>query len=243
MAVAACLPDWAKAGGSCPYGHSSGILLGTWTWPSEGVGAVHYVAAFYSFMPMLLLGGFVLLGFWTRGARELLAFLYQWICIWVMYALKLTFQQRRPEGSCSTSCGMPSGHTLESIGTLTWLLLEVFMAKSLEPKQKGSIAAIGGALLLPVGWSRVVFNDHSWPQVLAGAAFGVVVAVLWYGLLQQRIVLWLLKLIKSCLPFFQLNYPIDHLPEEAPWNPSTGKVGYGSTAEEGAGVQPAAPQN
>lgn len=239
MATKACIPDWAEAGGECRYGQTSGFLLGTWTWPNEGVTAVHYVAAFYSLMPCLLLCFIALAFLWTRGLREILAFIYQFLCVWVMYGLKLLFQQKRPEGSCLTSCGMPSGHTLQSIGTFTWLAIEVGRARIYEPKQKALILGVAGLFLLPVGWSRVVFNDHSVEQVWAGAAFGAVVAFLWYGLLQLRVTMWVLKLLKSWIPMLDLNYPLDAAPEE-PWAPAAAAkaASYGATRDpEGTSSQ------
>ena len=52
----------------------------------------------------------------TRGVRELFALIFQGLCITTMALLKLVIGMPRPEGSCSTTCGMPSGHSLEPLG-------------------------------------------------------------------------------------------------------------------------------
>eukprot|EP00434_Breviolum_minutum_P024902 symbB.v1.2.021993.t1/scaffold1933.1/size95709/2 len=225
MSAQACVPQWAKAGQSCPFGVKAGILMGTWTWPNEGATWIHYVAAFYSFMPMTLIFAILLLGLWTRGLREVLAFIFQFLCLIVMYILKMIIKQPRPEGSCSISCGMPSGHTLETIGTFVWICLEMCYASTISSRQKGVVIGVAGLLLIPTGWSRTVLHDHSWEQVAMGALCGTLLAISWYALLQQRVTLWLLKLVKAWLPFMELNYPVDGVVEEAPW------AAYGSTAQ------------
>eukprot|EP00435_Cladocopium_sp_Y103_P062692 s177_g24.t1 len=229
------LPRHAKEGKSCPFGEKQGLLVGSWTWPNEDVTWIHYVAAFYSFMPMTMIFGIMLFGLWTGGRehgkaanrlREVIAFIFQFVCLIVMFILKIIIQQPRPQGSCSISCGMPSGHTLVSVGTFVWIFMEVHYARLMDQRHKSIILAAAGLLLIPVGWSRVVFHDHSWSQVLVGAVVGSLVAVLWYAMLQHRLTTWILKLVKTWLPFMELNYPLDGLIEEAPWRPSA----YGATA-------------
>ena len=42
----------------------------------------------------------------------------------------LSSKSSAPQGSCSISCGMPSGHTLESIASVAWVQgLDVAVAK------------------------------------------------------------------------------------------------------------------
>eukprot|EP00931_Biecheleriopsis_adriatica_P054621 TRINITY_DN32153_c0_g1_i1.p1 TRINITY_DN32153_c0_g1~~TRINITY_DN32153_c0_g1_i1.p1 ORF type:complete len:245 (+),score=24.31 TRINITY_DN32153_c0_g1_i1:80-814(+) len=228
--VEACLPEWFKKGESCPYGHTAGFLGGTFTWPEpSSVQWIDYVAAFYSLNPFLLLLTILLMGLWSRGARELFAFVFFFVGNVVMGVAKLIIQQPRPEGSCSVSCGMPSGHTLTSISFFTWIALEVIYAQSIKSPQKGMILTVAGALLIPVGWSRTVFNDHSWGQVLVGASMGIVLGCFWCWLLSHRFTLWLVKLLKAWMPqTFNPNYPIDARPEEAAWDPrAPGADNYG----------------
>eukprot|EP00913_Durusdinium_trenchii_P010767 g10101.t1 len=79
----------------------------------------------------------------------------------------------------------------------------------MEPKQKALVLGVAGLLLIPVGWSRVLFHDHSWDQVLVGAVVGTLLAVIWYGFLTSRLAWWLIKLLKAWVPFVEVNYPID----------------------------------
>ncbi|CAJ1432508.1 unnamed protein product [Effrenium voratum] len=155
-------------------------------------------------------------------------------CPEVMYLLKLAFRSPRPEahgGSCAKSCGMPSGHTIETIGSFTWLALEVYHTRTLEPRQKVLLMSVAGVCLLPSGWSRIYLHDHSLEQVWAGALVGTTLAVAWYFLLTTRVARWLIKLLLACLPL-KRNYPLDQI-EEAPWAPVAPRS-YGSAAKPGA---------
>lgn len=48
----------------------------------------------------------------------------------------------------------------------------------------GGIALLGVPALAAVAWSRTVLDAHTWPQVLAGAVIGALVAILLFSLLR-----------------------------------------------------------
>lgn len=223
-----CLPEWHFRSETCPYGKESGFGPGRFTWPHPAdVNCLDYVAAFYSLMPVFMGLFFPLLFLWTRGTRELLAVVFFWLELPVMLVLKAIEAQKRPEGSCLVSCGMPSGHAMDAMGFFFWIALEIILVRSLSIRQKSLWLAASGILLLPVGWSRTVLLDHSWPQVIVGGAVGMLCAGLWYLFLRLRLVVWALKLLCAHLRFIEANFPPD-FQEEAPW-----AVGPGYGTERG----------
>uniref|UniRef100_A0A7S0FCX9 Phosphatidic acid phosphatase type 2/haloperoxidase domain-containing protein n=1 Tax=Pyrodinium bahamense TaxID=73915 RepID=A0A7S0FCX9_9DINO len=224
----ACLPEWSLQDKPCPHGHVSGVPLSHFTWHQDGASWVDYAAAFYATAPFALAVGFPAWFLWTRGTKEILGTAFFWLLALVVVVLKLAIGQPRPPGSCLTSCGMPSGHTLESVGFFAWLLLEVARSQRTSSLGKCLLLACGGTLLLPVGWSRTVSQDHSWPQVIAGGAIGVCMGAGWFWLLNQRCTYWLLKLAWLHLPFLTRNYPPDGVEEETSWGEVHGAGAAGS---------------
>jgi len=225
---ARCLPEWQVRGEKCPYGHVAGFGPAKYTWPHPvDVTWLHYIAAFYSLVPVFIAFLFPLLFLWTRGTRELLAVVFFWLQLPVVLVLKAIFAERRPEGSCLVSCGMPSGHTIDSMGFVFWIALEIIMLRSLSLRQKSLWLAAWGVFLLPVGWSRTFFLDHSWAQIIVGGAVGMICGGLWYLFLRLRLVVWALKLLCAHLRFINPNFPPD-FQEEAPW-----VVGPGYGTERG----------
>jgi len=212
-----CEPEWYSKGMDCPYGVPFGPPMGYFTWPKEDDRQVlHYLAAFYSVMPFLLAVGFPILFVFTRGLREMLAIIFFWGHKAVMRCLKHMAAQKRPEGSCLHSCGMPSGHSLDGASFLMWFVLEVAFSRSLSLREKVLCIAAVCAVFGPVAWSRLFFKDHSLSQVSVGTGVGILCGIAWYALLQLRAIEWLLKAIVANT-FLRPNYPIDPEPEETPW--------------------------
>lgn len=212
-----CTPDWAAEDKPCPHGHSLGLPLSKFTFPTENPTFLTYIAAGYASAPFFLAIGFPVLFLWTRGTKEILGTLYFWLTAVLMVVLKSIIGGPRPAGSCQTSCGMPSGHTMESMAFFTWFLLEVVQSKLTSLRNKSLWLLLAGVLLLPVGWSRTVTLDHSWVQVIVGGAIGVFLGLGWFLLLQQRCAYWVLKFLWLHLPFLRRNYPPDGVSEESPW--------------------------
>ncbi|CAE8619772.1 unnamed protein product [Polarella glacialis] len=220
-----CIPAWAVKDQPCPHGQVLGLFSGNFTWPSTGITWITYVAAFYSFLPFVLLVSIVLGAIWTQGVRQLLALVFWQLGQAIGAVLKSTFREPRPEGTCFKSCGMPSSHSLAATSFFVWIALEVSNSQIMESKQKMLLLAAAGLGLLPITWSRVELIDHSPSQVAAGAAIGALFALLWYSLLCQRVTIWALKLMKARFPCLKLDYPLDGISDEPPWqvqNPAYG---------------------
>ena len=86
-------------------------------------------------------------------------------CEWI---LKPLAQQPRPPTSCCASVGMPSSHSMVSMGMTVWLLMECNASWS-------SLALL--LLLMPVPFSRLWLGDHTVEQVFCGCVCGAFVAI------------------------------------------------------------------
>jgi len=209
--VKECIPPWANlvdgvVVGDCPYGK---ILPGEVTWSdelNESDPFINFLCVVWGFVPYLVPACCVLELVMRRGTREYM------FCIWIGLSTLLNeaifknlVKEPRPIGSCSVKCGMPSGHSSQSIGILTLVFLEMvyricptqdFAAQvssrcrdtfSLVPRS-GLMShshfvramAIWIVALLPVPASRVFLRDHTVQQVMYGSAIGCLEAVAWY---------------------------------------------------------------
>mmetsp|Transcript_51615 Transcript_51615/g.102546 ORF Transcript_51615/g.102546 Transcript_51615/m.102546 type:complete len:249 (-) Transcript_51615:87-833(-) len=225
-----CVPSWAEAGQLCPYGSVAGPPIAHFTWPPpQETTYFTYIAACYSTAPFDIALGLLISLICVHGVRDLFAVLFFFLQGAVMMTLKAAISQPRPTSSCLVSCGMPSGHTLMSVGFFTWFALEIVSRKeNMTVARKFCWLLVAGIALLPVGWSRTVLGDHSWLQVCIGAFVGTALGGLWWYLLKQRCTYWLIKLLCAHIPLLVKNYPPDPMEEEMPW------------AQAGAGVPVAA---
>lgn len=102
---------------------------------------------------------------------------------------KRVISQDRPDGSCLHSKGMPSSHAELSVGFWFYFHLECIFKPGLTStsywtkEHKIIVCGLVWLLLLPVPFTRVQLEDHSWAQVGIGALIGCSVAVGWYLLL------------------------------------------------------------
>jgi len=158
------------------------------TWPSNA-SVLDGVAAFYSSLPLVIFVLEVIALLLIRGLREFVLLAFMPIFLFMTFFLKKLIRQPRPYGSCLTSCGMPSGHSIMSIGIAVFLLLELFTRSLQKSRQSRTTLYIFTGfivvLLFPVPWSRVQLHDHSVAQVLVGTAVGVVVGVLYFIALRR----------------------------------------------------------
>merc|ERR1711988_925546 len=92
---------------------------------------------------------------------------------------------------------------------------------ALEARTKQPLFLTAAAvILLPVGWSRTVSRDHSWPQVCVGALVGIALGALWFFLLRLRCTRWSLKSCTATCPILKDNYYPEKLEEESAEPPS-----------------------
>ena len=84
------------------------------------------------------------------------------------HAVKFLVGRPRPSGF---SLGFPSGHTTGA-ATFAVLLIYIVSRESLTPARRHAIQALAVAMMLLVGWARIVLHAH-WPtDVLGGFLLG-----------------------------------------------------------------------
>lgn len=201
-----CWPDWYAPGRQCPHGRVIALPSSGFTWPNSGVTWVTYIAALYSAVPFFLAGGSIALALALRGVREMLVVAFWLQTALIVFVAKALVGQKRPEGSCQVSCGMPSGHTLVSIGFLVWAAIEVGRAPHSTRLRRVSSLTLLVVVFLPVGWSRTLLKDHSWAQVIVGAVVGIIWGSVWAKLLQTNIAKNVLRDLCEKTKIIQMNY-------------------------------------
>lgn len=134
----------------------------------------------------------VLIAFITYKGKLSLILMFFFIPLWAMINMLLVksfghcSECPRPCGSCVSTQGMPSGHSVSSIGLSMWILLELYFGYALKWPIKTKIAwsILYLAIFLPVPYSRVYLGDHSELQVVIGSALGIVFAIIYFLFLQ-----------------------------------------------------------
>lgn len=130
----------------CPYGKPIFEV----TWPNMTQAAildaqlgVHtstsffmHVSIIYGYIPYIIAAITILEFLVRRGTRELSSVLFLgFVTIFNELIFKNLVKQPRPERSCLTSCGMPSGHSTMSSALLTMCLLDTALRVSYRPDQ------------------------------------------------------------------------------------------------------------
>ena len=139
------------------------------------------LAVFYGYTPFLYLLACLVLFFVNRGGtREIAYMVLGGVATGICEILKLFILGSRPGGACiSASYGMPSGHSCMSLAWVTVLALDMTISKS---RASISLTTVGLTmlLLLPVPVSRIILQDHSPSQAMAGSLIGIVLAAVWF---------------------------------------------------------------
>ncbi|KAJ9455640.1 Lipid phosphate phosphatase gamma [Diplonema papillatum] len=140
------------------------------------------LAVLYSFVPWIVSLITVSSAFRRRTITLLAAAMYiVLVVICNEILVKRNFPQSRPSASCLLSPGMPSSHSLLSIGLLVWLFLEMAENRGI----KGWWGFVAILILAPVPPSRVVLQDHSLEQVTAGSLLGMASAIAFFSVLRR----------------------------------------------------------
>lgn len=168
-----CEPPWAEKGGNCPHGWKLEIpALASLTVPRQP-SCADYLAIGLSLVPVMVsLAAFLRL-FLKRGVQEaLFIFLFPLLLGVSDLFLKMFFHQSRPEGTCLTTCGMPSGHSISICGVALYILYSCWRCSDTRIAHRRACAAISIALVFAVAWSRVHLHDHFVDQIIVGALCG-----------------------------------------------------------------------
>eukprot|EP00397_Hematodinium_sp_SG-2012_P035637 GEMP01038357.1.p1 GENE.GEMP01038357.1~~GEMP01038357.1.p1 ORF type:complete len:276 (+),score=36.46 GEMP01038357.1:382-1209(+) len=161
-----CLPAWSKEGRACPYGYTLNIPFSGFT-VHKHVDYLDVLAFMLSSLPVVIFLYVHFRALVKRGIADLFGLLLFWVLILTTVVAKIIIMQPRPDGSCLTSCGMPSGHAITSIGFVCWFAMVE------------QLAGFPALLLLLVPWSRWQLDDHSVYQIAAGTLIGAILAYMW----------------------------------------------------------------
>ena len=100
--------------------------------------------------------------------------------------LKLFVEETRPEGSCVSSFGMPSGHAASAAAWLVHSIVWGWYGSAVQryrPSARVWISLMALLIFAPIPWSRVHLKDHSSWQCVVGILMGASVQGLWMLLL------------------------------------------------------------
>jgi len=206
MGGGACEPYWMKSTNltkDCPFGKS--IPFFDVTLPSnagQGMDFWESISVAYGFVPHLF--GLILLLrlLWRRGTNELC----MGTCAIIVnlineFLIKNMINQPRPgqlrenivvingveHGTCNTSCGMPSSHSLMAI-LLFLLFVADAVGQSLQNPFKRAWFMIAVCVyciaLLPVPVSRVILYDHTQEQAFVGTLIACILGLPWIVAIQ-----------------------------------------------------------
>ena len=115
-----CQPAWYQAGETCPYGRKLPFEV---TLPNDP-DFWQILSVLLGYTPWLFSLGILILFLIYRGSRELLIGMLPALTAGFNELIKLGIKQQRPEGSCLSSCGMPSSHSAVAVGLLIYLLID-----------------------------------------------------------------------------------------------------------------------
>jgi len=144
-----CPPHaWERQGSVCPYGYAVAEV----TWPfgemlhesDEGTVMFMRACAIWSTLPYVVYVFSVVRLCRFRGTRDFnFVFFVLFVSLLNQVVLKRLVHQMRPERSCLTSCGMPSGHTTMAMGLLTLALLDIMQRVAHKPNRTKPRLALG----------------------------------------------------------------------------------------------------
>jgi len=158
------------------------------------------IAVFFSLLPYV--GAFlgVVLTLHQKLLRGVLGLLLASLLLLINEALlKQLLQQPRPPSSCLSSPGMPSSHSVLSIGVATWFMMLTLSSTGARgnsvtsssnhhlQRQRHFLTScfLWASASLPVPLSRVTLGDHTIPQVVVGSAWGFILAILYFALVSR----------------------------------------------------------
>ena len=116
-----CQPSWYTNNQPCPYG--TAIPFFDVTVPKDP-SAWQIVGIGYGFVPWILCFMILLVFLIKRGTREFAVGLLPLVVAGIVALVKFIAKQARPEGSCLSSCGMPSAHAATSTALFLYLVLD-----------------------------------------------------------------------------------------------------------------------
>lgn len=147
--------------------------------------ALSFVMAGYSYAPLILFLALSWKIFVHQKVPVVLLFLTAALCFNELF-LKQVIRQTRPDGSCATSYGMPSGHSVVALSYLGLLIHKTVFHT--ETSHLSRVIACGQhiSLWVPVPVSRIYLKYHTFEQVLVGGLVGLGLSLVFLALAARR---------------------------------------------------------
>ncbi|KAL7797558.1 PAP2 domain-containing protein [Trichoderma ceciliae] len=160
---------------------------------------VSLLCAYLALLPQALCVVYATLIFSTREAEICLAFAGQLACEALNFLLKRIIKEERPRRIHGKGYGMPSSHA--QFVAFWSLSLALFLLVRHKPPSHGkmltkakiweggrpwslverlAVSLAGVLVAAATAWSRIYLNYHTTTQVAAGAAAGLVFALVWF---------------------------------------------------------------
>ncbi|KAL6798683.1 hypothetical protein J3E68DRAFT_400518 [Trichoderma sp. SZMC 28012] len=160
---------------------------------------VSLVCAYLALLPQALCVVYATLIFSTREAEICLAFAGQLACEALNFILKRVIKEERPRRIHGKGYGMPSSHA--QFVAFWSLSLALFLLVRHKPLAQGksparatifdggrpwtlverlAVSLAGALVAAATAWSRIYLNYHTTTQVAAGAAAGLIFALVWF---------------------------------------------------------------
>ncbi|KAM0260717.1 hypothetical protein ACHAQJ_002633 [Trichoderma viride] len=160
---------------------------------------ISLLCAYLALLPQALCVVYATLIFSTREAEICLAFAGQLACEALNFVLKRIIKEERPRRIHGKGYGMPSSHA--QFVAFWSLSLALFLLVRHKPLSHGkaltkakiweggrpwtlverlAVSLAGVLVAAATAWSRIYLNYHTTTQVAAGAAAGLVFALVWF---------------------------------------------------------------
>lgn len=157
------------------------------------------MCAYLALLPQALCVVYATLIFSTREAEICLAFAGQLACEALNFILKRVIKEERPRRIHGKGYGMPSSHA--QFVAFWSLSLALFLLVRHKPLTQGksparamifdggrpwtlverlAVSLAGALVAAATAWSRIYLNYHTTTQVAAGAAAGLIFALVWF---------------------------------------------------------------
>lgn len=182
--MSSCYPKWKKDGNQCPYGKSLPMHVTKQTHATI-FNRVSIIGSYVFILSAII----VLYQIWDSTLeikyKCILTATYPLVIIINELIFKRILKIQRPEGSCNTTCGFPSGHAMTSsyLAGLSFVLIKYAKNKKLYKV----LFSIVLSLWLITCISRVGVKDHSIPQVIAGSLEGFAFSSIVYVIFKKFI--------------------------------------------------------
>lgn len=177
-----CSPQWKKEGKQCPYGKSLPMQV-TKQKKATIFNRLSITGSYVFILSAIIVNYQIWNSTLETKYKCILTATFPVVIIINEMLLKRILKIPRPVGSCNTTCGMPSGHSVTSayLTGLSFMLIKYAKDKKIYKV----LFAIVALFWIFTCMSRVGVKDHSILQVVAGSLEGFSFAAIVYFIFKK----------------------------------------------------------